>query len=229
MRMVIAVLLVLIASVAMAGAPVPGTYKSASLAGGTFLDGRYSESYAGGAQGAEGNVMHVMSWDQASGALGAEWYISCPVMTGTPVLISDNRDGSGTGQVVYQTWYTGGTLFLAGSGPWGDQDYYGSFEYYSHETTFIFFMGTPYGYDTNATVSGTFDDFCMCFDIIANGSLIGEGALASGYPPYLDGSCNEGTVSTGEYGNAYEITISIYSCASGTEPAAWGSIKALYR
>ena len=61
MKLVIAVLLVLVASVAMAAAPVPGTYKSESLTGGTFLDGRYSESHAGGAQGAEGNVMHVMS------------------------------------------------------------------------------------------------------------------------------------------------------------------------
>jgi hypothetical protein len=229
MKLVIAVLLVLVASAAMAAAPVPGTYKSESLAGGTFLDGHYSESYAGGAQGAEGNVMHVESYNPPSGPYGTEWYISCPVLTGTPVLISDNRDEDGTGQVVYQTWYTGGTLFLAGSGPWGDEDYYGSFNYYSHETTFIYFMGTPYGYDTNATISGTFDDYCMCFDIIANGSLIGEGYTGGGYPAYLDGDCNVQDMLTGEYGDAYEITISIYNCASGTEPAAWGSIKALYR
>jgi hypothetical protein len=69
----------------------------------------------------------------------------------------------------------------------------------------------------------------MCFDLIANGALVGEGSLGSGYPPYLDGSCVSGTVSAGEYGDAYEITLSIYDCASGTEPTNWGSIKALYR
>ncbi|MFC1800032.1 hypothetical protein ACFL2Z_03870 [Candidatus Eisenbacteria bacterium] len=229
MKIVIALGLVLLASVAIASAPVPGTYKSESLTGGTFLDGRFSESYAGGAQGAEGNVMHVMSWDGASGALGTEWIIACPALDGTPVLISDTRDEYGTGMVVYQTFYTGGSLFLAASGPWGDEDYYGVFDYYSHETTFIFVMGTPYGYDTNATMSGSFDDYCLCFNIIANGSSVGAGTLAPGYPPYLDGDCMEGVVSAGEYGDAYDVTITIYECASGTEPTNWGSIKALYR
>jgi hypothetical protein len=226
MKLGIALALVLVATAAIAGPPIEDVYRSQSLFG-TFLDGRFSESYAGGAQGAEGNVVHVMSWDGS--ALGTEWVISCPVLTGTPVLLDDDRDANGTGFVTYQTFYTGGTLWLSSTGPWGDEDYTGGIDYYSHVTTFFYFNNVFQTYTTEASVSGTFDGYCLCFDILANGQWHGTGALASGYPPYLDGDCLGGTVTVGDYGEADDITLSIYECASSTEPTDWGGIKALYR
>jgi hypothetical protein len=228
MKVVIALGLVLIASVALAGPPVSGTYKSVSLSGGTFLDGRFSESYAGGAQGAEGNVVHVASYDEDTGFLGTEWYISCPTLLGTPEIISDTRV-NGTGFVTYRTTYSGGMIWLADIGPWGDEDYTGAIDYYTHETQFLYVAGTPQGYTTNATVDGTIDGYCECFEIIANAASGGSGVLPTGYPAYLDGDCVPDLDLAGEYGPAYEITITLHECPSGTSPAEWGSIKALYK
>jgi hypothetical protein len=230
MKVVIALVItlsVLAALPAMAAAPLDGTYKSLD---GDMEVGKFSESWYGGGQGQIGNTVHSMSYD-ITGAAGGEWRIWCPSLAAEPLLIADNRDASGTGQVEYQSTYDGGYFWLTGSGLWGggDADYTGYFTSYIHNTTFIFFNNVPISYTTNAQMEGFFDGYCKCILVVANGASVGNGAQPTDFPPFLEPSCGENTGLTGEWGDVADITMTIYECASSTEKSSWGAIKSLYR
>jgi len=174
-----AVVLLLVAVCAQAGAPTDGIYKS-SL--GNMLAGRFSESWAGGGQGQTGNAVHAMSW--SGSALGTQWVISCPVLSAVPTLVSDSRDASGTGMVEYLSHYSGGVFWLSRAGAWGDGtvDYTGILEYYTHHTTFMFLKWVPISYTANADFGGHFDGYCKCISGTANGCSVGNGSQPAGYP-----------------------------------------------
>jgi hypothetical protein len=218
----VVVLSVLAAMPVLAGAPLDGTYKSLD---GDMVNGRFSESWYGGGQGQIGNTVHAMSYG------AAEWRIWCPSLAAEPVLIADYRDGSGTGQVEYQSTYSGGYFWITGAGPWdgGDTEYTGYFTSYIHNTTFIFFNNVPISYTTNAQMEGFFDIYCKCVLIVANGASVGNGAQPADYPAFLESDCDENTGLTGEWGDVADITMTIYDCASGTDASTWGTIKSLYR
>lgn len=223
---VLALSLALAAGAVQAGAPVQGNYQSLS---GDMLVGRFSESWAGGGQGAVGNAVHAMSWDGT--ALGTEWYVACPVLGSIPTLLSDSRDITGTGFVSYRSDYLGGHFWLSGAGAWagGDASYTGGLDYYTHITEFLFVYGVPISYVTDVQFGGKFDGYCLCLTVIANAASGSSGPQPSGYPPYLQSDCTAGPDLTGEYGGVMDIIMSIFPCESGTENSTWGGIKALYR
>ena len=229
MKLVTALLalsLALAAGAVQAGAPVQGNYQSLL---GQMQVGRFSESWAGGGQGQVGNAVHAMSWNGA--ALGAEWYVACPVLGSTPVLQSDSRDATGTGFVQYRSDYLGGHVWLSGAGAWagGDAAYTGDCDYYIHFTEFLFVYWVPISYVTDVQFGGKFDGYCLCFTVIANAASGSSGAQPTGYPPYLQSDCAVNTGLTGEYGDVMDIILSIFPCESGTENSTWGGIKALYK
>ena len=111
---------------AMAGPPIDGVYNSNDIPGGTVCTGRFSESWIDpGSAGQIGNTINAMSCNEQG--LGSEWKMSCGSISQPPQLVSDTRDGSGTGDVTWRTQYSGGSFWLCCDGPWGDEDYTGSF------------------------------------------------------------------------------------------------------
>jgi len=221
-----AVVLLLVATLAQAGAPTDGVYKSLN---GQMLLGRFSESWAGGAQGQIGNTVHSMSWNGT--ALGTQWTISCPMLSQVPVMVSDSRDASGTGMVEYESQYSGGVFWLSRTGGWGDgtEDYTGVLDYYRHHTTFLFVNWVPISYTANADFNGHFDGYCKCISVTANGASVGKGAQPANYPPFLQSDCMVNTALQGEWGTVKDLIMTIYECPSGNDASTWGTIKALYR
>lgn len=227
--------LMLIAGTAFATPPQTGVYLSNDF-GGVMLTGRFSESWVNpsASHGQVGNTIDAMSWNGA--VLGTEWKVWCPSIALPPTLVSDNRDGNGTGDVTYQTTYGGGVYWMSKNGPWGDGsvDYTGTVQSFMIVTTYQYVFGQLLGIRSNVTMIGKFDGYDNCMEYtINNAAFVGTTdvmPLPSDYPPFYDSSCATGTVSRGGWGTVTQIAIRIYgSCAVATRPASWGAIKALYK
>jgi len=95
-------------------APIPGFYLPAEV-GGAVIDGRWSEAWAGGSEGAVGSTVSAASWDGA--ALGTQWEISGPAIVDVD-LVGDAPTGIGWETVEYFTTYSGGSLKLKNTGAW---------------------------------------------------------------------------------------------------------------
>ena len=158
MRFLLAAFLTIaLAGTAFAGPPATGVYLSLTQ-GGPVLDGHFSESWMpGGGAGQIGNTINAQSWDMGLG-LGTEWRFYCASIAIAPVEIENTVDGTGTGDVVYQTEYAGGLFWLSMNGPWGDatEDYTGQLDIFSVETTYKYVGGTLLGVRSNVTMSGHF-------------------------------------------------------------------------
>lgn len=233
MRHLVVVLIVIaLAGTAFAGAPTLGVYLSLTQ-GGPVLDGHFSESWVGG-PGQIGNTINAQSWSIGTG-LGTEWRFYCPSIAVAPVEIENTVDGSGTGDIVYQTEYAGGLFWLSMNGPWGDatEDYTGQLDIFSVETTYKYVGGTLLGVRSNITMSGHFFGYDNCLNYaITNASQFGTtetGPLPADFPPFLDSSCAE-SPTTGAWGDVTHIAMQITGpCIVGTEETTWGGVKALYR
>ncbi len=243
MRAVILILALVSAALPAAAAPLPpmnGLYTSVSQ-GGTLLDGRFSESWVGGQEGAIGNTLNVASWDGSG--LGSEWRVWCASMAAAPVLVSDTRGISGTGEVTYRSRYAGGRFWLAKDGPWSVDnlaDFTGDLQSVEVTSTHQFVSGQRIGVRSNVTLSGVFDLLApnwapACMDyLIANTSVLGTTASAAvpgGYPGLLDpASCpgGSGDLPDGAWGSVTQITLLVTGCAVPTKTATWGSLKSRY-
>ena len=186
-------------------APITGTYKSPD-AGGDFLNGRWSESYVGGHQGAVGNTINAASWDGS--ALGTEWTAAGQAISVPPTLVYDSVV-NGFGQRVYQTTYDGGLMTLKASGPWNsgsDADYLVDIDTYSHTTTMVLMDNQVVTFITTAFLTGTFQGYAGYEVRFAIGAAMPYGmnasSLPTGYPAFL------GT-SAGDYGVVQKITMEI--------------------
>jgi hypothetical protein len=228
------VLLVLSAASAVAGPPIPGTYTSIDQAGGTILLGRASESWPdSGAGGQMGNTQHGESWDGTT--LGTQWEVSCPAICVAPIVLSNTVDSTGTGQIIYQTGYCGGTITLRGTGEaWGGGDavYTATIQSYTDITTYQFSGGVPVGAVTNVNLVASFDGYDNCLEFaIGNGLAVNSTdytSFPSDYPCLLDpGTCLCGRT-RGGWGDVSGITLTIRGCAVPTEKTTWGRIKARY-
>jgi len=233
MRLVAMALVCLFVAVAVqAGAPVQGTYYSFDYPGGTFSPGHFSESWAGpGRDGQLGNTVNAQSWDGA--VLGAEWKLWCPSIQTPPVLVSDTRDGNGTGEVTWRTVYSNGHFFLGAVGPWGDEDYNGDLANFIVTATYHFVFGQILGIRSNVVSWGQIDGYTDCMEYtINNAAFFGTtdmGPLPADYPPFLDENCNTGMWSRGGWGSVTEIAIRIKGeCGIAVEPSTWGRVKSLY-
>lgn len=232
MRFLLSVLaIVLLAVPVLAGAPIEGVYFSKDFPGGSYWPGHFSESWVGpGTHGQTGNTINAQSWDGTT--LGAEWKLWCPSIALPPSLVSDTRDGNGTGEVTWRTTYQGGYYWLGAVGPWGDEDYTGVVDAFVVTTTYMYVFDDVLGIRSNVTMSGHFDDYspCLVFSI-NNCAFFGDtdgGALPSGFPPFLDQGCNAGPT-RGGWGSITEMALEITGeCMVGVEPSTWGQIKSLY-
>lgn len=232
---VIALVLLLVSSwSAYAGPPIGGVYKSAW---GDMLEGRFSESYIGGHQGALGNTVHALSWDGVD--LGTNWMVLCPVLAEEPVLLEDTASDDGYGHMKWRTVYMDGKFWLDGAGPWAtppDAFYDGTLVYYAHTTVIQFEAGQQVGYNTTAELQGYFDLYGeTCIQLtIANAASEGvNGVPPAGYPPLKDGAsglCEDAPSGmVGDWGTVTSITMIITGCDVGNEASSWGGIKSLYR
>jgi hypothetical protein len=225
----------LLAAVAGSAAATPntGTYTSTDL-GGQLLTGRASVNRLGINSGLP-HTLHSQSYDPGNGFLGTQWEVRCPVEN-VPFLVQDNRDGSGTGTVVYTSTFQGGEFELFNTGgPWGD----GIAQLNSTVmiSTVQFVNNVPVASVVNGNTSGSFGNGCALTFSIANGVGVGETTSLNplitkpvDYPTFLDSTCQPaaGDQQYGTWGNVITITMRI-DCVVPAEPATWGSVKASYR
>ena len=226
-----------VASAAGIYPPTVGTYRS-SL--GQVLPGRATESMPCDlCEGQLGNLITSESWDGS--ALGTNWTLTCPQIASAPQLTFDNVV-SGTGQRIYQTSYSGGNLWLSGTGAWGTGDpaYTAPISYFTAVTTQQYVGGVLVGEVSNLNFFGMMDNYDNCFSLaISNGALVGAtGGSApltppadpSTYPPLKGPSDCNATATHGTYWAVHDITFTILGrCAVATRPATWGQVKAIYR
>ncbi len=224
--------LILVAVSVFAEGPTPGVYKSVT---GQIMEGNFSESFVDAPyhDGVVNNTIHALSYDGMD--LGGQWQVFCPSILNTN-LIFDGVVG-GNGFVEYGTDYVGGTLWLSGTGPWGDgtMDYEAIVDQFYVHSTHFFQDGVRYAVISDIRMTGHFDlpvEQCFTYEI-ANGEILGAGTILdkpAEYPSFLDYfNCPAGTVNQGSWGLVYGITLSIYGdCLVATQESTWGKIKSLY-
>ena len=231
-HLVIFFLCAFLASVTQAGPPHPGTYRSTDLAG-AVLTGSFSESWMpAGTHGQPGNTVDAMSWDGAT--LGSQWKFSCPSIVAPPSVLSDSRDGTGTGDVTYQTSYSGGVFWLAAGGPWGDNsnDYTGTLQNFTVRTVYHYTENQVASIQSSVSTLGSFDGSSHCLEYTINSAtFMGTteySAKPASYPDFLAANCNPSGADRGAWGSVQGISLTILHCRVAVEPAAWSLVKRLY-
>ncbi|MFQ5511190.1 MAG: hypothetical protein ACE5EO_05010 [Candidatus Krumholzibacteriia bacterium] len=234
MRILVLVVVCLgLCSPALAGPPLNGSYTSTDL-GGAILTGRYAESWAtAGGMLQVDNTLNKQSWDGAT--LGTQWQMTCPSVSATPVLLFSTVDVNGNGQETYRITWTGGSLELSGTGPWGNLEpsYTALFTSFVTITTVSFQSHQVVSVISNTQISATFvgfDDACVTFAItnLAQFGSTDTGPVPPGYPGFLDPNSCLATRTFGSWGSVTSITMTIAGCTIPVEELTWGSIKALY-
>lgn len=218
---------------ALAGPPLSGSYDSTDLGGPVYV-GRYSEGWSpGGGALKSGTTLNAQSWDGSS--LGTQWRYWCATEASDAILLVNTVNSSGNGNRTYMKTFSGGYIWLSGSGPWanGDPDYPGVIDSYTEFETITYSNWIPIAAITNVQATAHFDNYpnrCMTF-YIGNGSRVSTTDLGQttppDYPPFLDPGCNA-TLVDGACWDFFTITLSITDCAVSTEEATWGAIKSLY-
>lgn len=231
MRYLLVILvLCLIAAPTFATPPAIGVYSPDN--------GRFSESWKGGQEGAQDNTINAMSWDNTT--LGGQWKLTCMVAAAQAQEIDRDLDEFGTGFIKYETHYGDGVMWLSGNGPWGD----GSEDYIctispvgmTVTSTHQYVLGSRIAVVSDITVGGVFDNYDNCFTYtLSNAAIENAGsAVPANYPDFLDENCDTGTSVFGAWGTVDDITLSIYSptdveCAIPVSNTNWGQIKAMYK
>jgi hypothetical protein len=227
------VLLSTTAFAAYTNPPTPGTYKTLL---GQVLPGRATESMpCDFCEGQVGNLIMAESWNGS--ALGTNWKVSCAQVASPPTLTYDDVDGSGYGQRIYRTTYTGGQLWLSGAGAWGGGDpfYTGPLTKFTVIVTKQYAAGQPVGAVSNINFGGPIDNYGDCFEMnISNAELVGATpgapAVPGPFPPFMGPSdCDVGG-SHGTYWDVHDITFTIYGpCVVPMRSSTWGEVKSIYR
>lgn len=226
MRLFLTLILVLVPTLALAGAPAAGTYTSQDI-GGLMLNGRFSESFMGGGPGQIGNTINAVSFDGAS--LGTQWTLGCVSIAAPPTIVSDSRDGSGTGSVIYLTQYNDGNFFLDANGPWGDgsESYSGIVLTFENTSTHQYVQGNLVSVVSNVTIYGMFDGYADCMQfVISNSATLGTSPdpKPADYPDFLDDACGVGPT-IGAWGTVPTITMTILGCSVDNETSSFGTLK----
>lgn len=225
-----------LATLAVAGPPLPGVYKTTDM-GGPVSTGRYTEGWdAGGGALLPGTTLDAESWNGST--LGTEWRYWCATTSAPGDLLTDTVDGSGNGSRTYRKVFVGGSIWLSGSGPWanGDADYPGTIDSYVEYETVHFFGGVEVNAVTNVQATAHFDAYpasCMTF-YVSNGVRIGStdlgGSLPPDYPGFLSAGACAPNMPNGAWWNMMTMTLSVtQGCATPVEASTWGAIKTLYR
>lgn len=218
----------------MAGPPLDGVYQSDDLPGGVISTGRYTESWSAPSMPlAMGNAFDAQSWDGMT--LGAEWRYYCGSLVNSQ-LLTDTVNGSGNGNRTYMKTFTGGYIWLAGTGPWanGDADYPGTITDYVEFETITYVNFVRVAAVSNVQASAVFDNYpsaCMTFAV---GNMAEMGTTdtmmkPAGYPGFLDPATCDATRTMGGWWDMYTLTLTISGCTVQTEETSWGAVKSLYR
>lgn len=230
---ILSVLVILCPVLALAGAPLTGSWSSTDL-GGIVPVGRYTEGWNnGGGALLAGTTFNAGSWDGVT--LGGSWAYSCAVEGSNAVLLSDTVNGAGFGDRTWKKVFSGGTIWLSGAGPWGNGDatYTGSIiEYVEYETiTYVAFNAIAARTNVSATASiDGYDTVCLGFTV-GNGAKVSDtasGPAPANYPALLTASCSP-TAPNGAFWNMAQLTLYIANCSVATDTQDWGSVKALFR
>jgi hypothetical protein len=225
----------LLSASVMAGPPLNGIWTSTDI-GGVINTGRYMEAYtAPNGAVAIGTTLHAQSWDGMN--LGLEWSYSCGVIESEPVIISDFVNASGTGSRTYEKQFVGGTIWLSGSGPWGngDPEYTGPILTYVEYETVQYVNWVRVHAVTNVTAIAQIEGYnesCLSFTV-ANGVEIGStdfgDPVPGDYPTMLEAyTCNPISIN-GAWWNMMTLSLYIDSCTVSNEDRSWGAVKSLYR
>ncbi len=245
MRILIWVVLLLLLAAPVLANPVPwppteGTYVMNDLWGPCF-----SESWdVCGGHGEIGNTFHsiVIGATIGSGFFydpeleDGLWRIWCPSISEEPTLLSDTRDGTGTGDVTWFVSYAGGHFMLSLEGPWSEYhevDYPGNLTRFEATTVYHYDCGELETIHASIYTTGRFEWYnFLCItqtiDIVVSGTT-GEGPFPPEYPDLLDPACQAGTRTEGAFGSVLSSTLTIQDCTSSAAEWSWGRIKELYR
>jgi hypothetical protein len=235
--LLLTVLLALGVTVASAQPPIDGTFKTQD---GDFLEGRYSVSWPGANDYRDiGNRIHLESFD---GSLGTEWRIYCPMIAAVIPTYNNPLPFPDSYVAGFQIIYAGGFVWLDGgpvgptSPPWsgGDADYSGSINTYIESRGIQVLYGTLTGLNSNHAVTASVNGYsadCITW-AIGNTAWLGatstHGPKPADYPAFLDAAC-AGTLASGHWGTATDLTLTVNGCQVATEETTWGSVKAKYK
>ena len=230
----LALLIALLSGASFAGAPLNGDYQSVDL-GGPVYTGRYTEGWdAGGNPVVGGTTLNAESWDGAS--LATQWRYWCATELLDAVLLVNNvNPTTGNGNRTYMKTFTGGYIWLSGSGPWanGDPDYYGVIDSYTEFETISYTNWVPIAAVSNVQAIAHFDDYpetCMTF-YIGNGTRMASTEVGDpvppNYPDLLDPDC-DATRTEGAFWDFTSVTLSIHGCETAVDETTWGAIKSLH-
>ncbi len=227
---VIAAVTVGILAMQATAAPVTGVFESEEF-NGDIIDGRWTESYAGGGPGLAGNVLNAASWDGTT--LGGQWTIGGMTLDENAQLIDLDTMGSLTIEK-YFSQYVGGQMLLkkeardGNSAWWGEPDGSAMEEYtvfideYTHHTQVTKLNGVEKGVYSLITMTGSFDpntDSEYYYNVefmLAVAVKTGEGAgPPAGFPDFL-GDPND----NGQWGVAQKIRMEIAQGEEVPEPSA---------
>mgnify|MGYP006279058833 CR=1 FL=1 len=196
-------------------APIIGEYASPTT-GNDMLNGRWSESWLGGQEGAIGNTINAASWDEAN--LGTEWEMFGMSIAASPT-VDDNRDANGNGTVTYRTSYDGGQMLLKDTGAWwgggSGSEYVVDLGGYEHTTVKVYVEGQEVAATTTIYSHGVFQGYGGIYEVSFVTAVAvpdGSGPLAPDYPEYLPAG-----ETTGAYGHVQKIRMEIIP-----EPATMG-------
>jgi hypothetical protein len=224
----------LVPVLALADSPLNGTYESMDI-GGPINTGRYSESWSSGGDAlSTGVVLNAADWDGAT--LGGQWAYSCGVQLTAPVLLVDNVDVNGNGNRTYMKTFTGGSIRLSGSGPWGngDAEYTGPISSYNEFETIQYVNHVRTHAVSNVSAIAFFDgysDDCMQFSV-GNGLEVGATDLGHpmnpDYPAFMDTACGTSR-DQGAWWDLFNLQLYITGCEVSNEDRSWGEVKSFYR
>ena len=226
----------LFATASIAGPPLDGAYDSTDL-GGPVDVGRYSEGWAtpDGALTPGMNTLNASSWDGMN--LGLQWRYYCSTLASDPVLLMDTVSATGNGSRTYQKNFSGGFVWLSGTGPWanGDAEYTGTITTYVEFETIQYLNHERVAAVTNVVAEALIDgypDMCMVFSV-GNGAEIGSTdfgeMLPADYPGFLDGTSCDATMPFGSWWDLMTLTLTLNNCAVSVESSSFGAVKSLYR
>ncbi|MFO7652307.1 MAG: hypothetical protein R6X25_00635 [Candidatus Krumholzibacteriia bacterium] len=228
----VSLLALMMATGALAGPPLNGSYDSTDMGGPAFI-GRYTEGWdASGSALDAGTTLNAASWDGM--VLGSQWRYWCGTETSS-VLLTSTVNSAGNGNATYMKTFVGGYIWLSGDGPWGngDPEYTGTINSYNEFETITYSEWVPIAAVTNVQANAFFDGYpelCMAF-YIGNGTRIatteiGE-VIPADYPDLLDPDC-AATRTLGAAWDFTSVTLTIDGCVVSAVDATWSSVKSLY-
>ena len=172
--------------------------------------------------------------------MGTQWELWCAAISRPPMLLTDDRDSTGTGEATWRAVYTGGFFWMAGDGPWapaGASEYHGTIDDLISTLTFVYSDGLLVEVRAVTELSGRFDPTrwdgsCVTYtlsDVTYVGSTNQE-PKPSDYPAFMAPDCGPWPQETGAWGEVSAISVDVVDCTeTPVRKTTWGEIRTMYR